>query len=70
MNEEVKEAVLNTEEKCVPRKPQRKNTGSQTDEDCVSGHCCDASASLFITINGSIIFKNTTTLYRAPLSRG
>lgn len=46
MNEEIKEAVLNTEEKCVPRKRQRENTGSQTDEDCVSGHCCDASASI------------------------
>ena len=35
MNEEIKEAVLNTEEECVPRKRQRGNTGSQTDEDCV-----------------------------------
>ena len=46
MNQEIKEAALNTEEKCIPRKRQRENTGSQTDEDCVSGHCCDASASI------------------------
>ena len=46
MNEELKEAALNTEEKCIPRKRQREDTGSQTDEDCVSGHCCDASASI------------------------
>jgi len=55
MNEELKEADLNTEEKCIPRKRQRKSTGSQTDEDCVSGHCCDASAS--ITILEDKIFK-------------
>lgn len=46
MNEEIEEAALNTEEKCIPRKRQRENTGSQTDEDCVSGHYCDASASI------------------------
>ena len=46
MNEEIEEATLNTEEKCIPRKRLRENTGSQTDEDCVSGHCCDASASI------------------------
>jgi len=45
MNEELKKAALNTEERCIPRKRPRENTGSQTDEDCVSGHCCDASAS-------------------------
>ena len=43
MNQEIKEAALNTEEKSIPRKRQRENTVSQTDEDCVSGHCCDAS---------------------------
>ena len=46
MDQEIKEAALNTEEKCIPRKRPRENTGSQTDEDCVSGHCCDASASI------------------------
>ena len=46
MNQEIKEAALNTEEKSIPRKRQRENTGSETDEDCVSGHCCDASASI------------------------
>ena len=46
MSQEIKETALNTEEKCIPRKRQRENTGSQTDEDCVSGHCCDASASI------------------------
>ena len=46
MSEEIKETALNTEEKCIPRKRQRENTGSQTDEDCVSGHCCDASTSI------------------------
>ena len=46
MNEEIEEAALNTEEKGVPRKRQRENTGSQTDEDCVYGRCCDASASI------------------------
>ena len=45
MDQEIKEAALNTEEKCIPRKRPRENTGSQT-EDCVSGHCCDASASI------------------------
>ena len=46
MNQEIKEAALNTKEKSIPRKRQRENTGSQTNEDCVSGHCCDASASI------------------------
>ena len=46
MNEELKEAALNTEKKCIPCKRQREDTGYQTDEDCVSGHCCDASASI------------------------
>ena len=46
MNEEIEEAALNTEEKSIPRKRQRENTGSQTDENCVYGHCCDASASI------------------------
>ena len=46
MNEETEEAASNSEEKCIPRKRLRENTGSQTDEDCVSGHCCDASASI------------------------
>ena len=45
MNEEIEDAALNTE-KCIPRKRLRENTGSQTDEDCVSGYCCDASASI------------------------
>ena len=46
MREEIKETALNTEEKCIPRTRQRENTGSQTNEDCVSGHRCDASASI------------------------
>ena len=46
MNEETEEAASNSEEKCIPRKRLRESTGSQTDEDCVSGHCCDASASI------------------------
>ena len=44
MNEEIEEAALNTEEKLIPLKRQRENTGSQKDEDYVYAHCCDASA--------------------------
>ena len=46
MNEEIEKATLNTNEKLILHKRQRENTGSQTDEDCVYGHCCDASASI------------------------
>lgn len=35
-----------TDVKSTSRKRQRQTTGSQTDEDCVTGHCCDASTSI------------------------
>ena len=68
MDQEIKEAALNTEEKCISRKRPRENTGSQTDEDCVSGHCCDASAS--ITKLEAKIDKLLDLVTESPFSRG
>ena len=35
-----------TDVKSTSLKRQKQRTGSQTDEDCVTGHCCDASTSI------------------------
>jgi len=37
MNQEIKEASSNDEEKSIPHKRQRENTGSEMDKDCVTG---------------------------------
>ena len=74
MNEEIEEADLNTEEKCVPRKRQRENTGSQTDEDCVYGRCCDASASIIKLVakidKPAIRFVYGNSIGERPFNKG
>ena len=73
MNEETEEAASNSEEKCIPRKRLRENTGSETDGDCVSGNCCDASASIIkleAKIDKLLHFFYGNRICERPFNRG
>ena len=45
MDQDEKEETT-TDVNFTSRKRQKQTTGSQTDKDCVSGHCCDASTNI------------------------